>query len=161
MRVERRGATPPARPRLAGFLLFSRDMPNPTIERFMTKTPQTIGHHQTLATAHRLMNELAVRHLPVLDSGRLIGLVSQRDLHFIETLKDVDPEQVLVSEAMSEDVFAVGPRSSVRTVAREMADHKYGCAIVVDRDRVIGIFTTVDALRALFALLEQQRTQAT
>ena len=132
-------------------------MTEPTIEQFMTQSPHTIGTNQTLAVAHRMMREHAIRHLPVLDAGRLVGILSQRDLHLIETLKDVNPDEVLVNEAMTQEAFTVGPRTSVRKVAAEMADHKYGCAVVLDKDRVVGVFTTVDALRALSGLLEEQR----
>jgi acetoin utilization protein AcuB len=135
-------------------------MSDPTVEQFMTHAPHTIGHHQTMASAHQIMREFGVRHLPVLDSGNLVGIVSQRDLLLMETLKNVDPEEVEVSEAMSQDAYAIGPRSSVRKVAAEMAEHKYGCAVVIDKDRVMGVFTTVDALRALSELLEKQRQSA-
>lgn len=131
-------------------------MTEPTIDRFMTKALHTIGHDQTLAAAHRIMHEHAIRHLPVLAAGKLVGMLSLRDLHFIETLKDIDQAQVLVNEAMTQDVFAVGPRSSVRKVAAEMAEHKYGSAVVIDKGHVVGIFTTVDALNALSCLLDQQ-----
>ena len=123
----------------------------------MTGGPQTIGHDQTLAAAHRMMREHSIRHLPVLDAGKLVGILSLRDLLFIETLKDIDQEQVQVREAMSQDVFAIGPRSSVTTVAAEMAEQKYGSAIVMDKGDVVGIFTTVDALKALSSLLDEQR----
>jgi acetoin utilization protein AcuB len=83
--------------------------------------------------------------------------VSQRDLHLIETLKDVDPAEVAVEEAMSPEVFSVGPRASVRKTAAEMADRKLGCAVVMEKERVVGIFTTIDALRALVTLLEEER----
>ena len=123
----------------------------------MTEAPHTIGHDQTLAAAHRMMHKHSIRHLPVLDAGKLVGILSLRDLHFIETLKDIDQEQVQVSEAMSPDVFAIGPRSSLRKVAAEMAEQRYGSAIVIDNGRVVGIFTTVDALTALSSLLDEQR----
>jgi acetoin utilization protein AcuB len=132
-------------------------MTDPSIARFMTEGPHTIGHDQTLAAAHRMMRENSIRHLPVLDAGKLVGILSLRDLLFIETLKDIDPEQVQVNEAMSQDVFAIGPRSSVRTVAAEMAEQKYGSAVVIDKGHVVGIFTTVDALNALSSLLDEQR----
>lgn len=132
-------------------------MTEPCIDRFMTKTLHTIGHDQTLAVAHRIMHEHALRHLPVLDAGKLVGILSLRDLHFIETLKDIDQAQVQVNEAMTQDVFTVGPRSSVRKVVAEMAEHKYGSAVVVDRGHVVGIFTTVDALKALSSFLDEQR----
>lgn len=132
-------------------------MTEPLIDQFMTRGPHTIGHDQTLAAAHRMMRDHAIRHLPVLEAGKLVGVVSLRDLHFIETLKDIDQEKVQVGEAMSQDVFATGPRASVRKVAAEMAEHKYGCAVVIDKGRVAGIFTTVDALQTLSRLLEAQR----
>jgi acetoin utilization protein AcuB len=142
---------------LAGFLLLGNRMSEPTIDQFMTKGPHTIGQGQTLAAAHRMMREHSIRHLPVLEGGKLVGIVSQRDLHFLETLADVDAEEVEVSEAMSQDAFAIGPGSTVRKVAAEMADHKYGCAVVIDKGHVVGVFTTVDALKALSQLLDAQR----
>ena len=60
-------------------------------------------------------------------------MLSQLDLHFLESLEDVDPARVTVSEAMSTDTYAIGPRSALCKVAAEMADHRYGSAVVVDR----------------------------
>lgn len=128
-------------------------MTQQTIDQYMTRSPHTIGHHQTLAAAHGMMNQLKVRHLPVLEGGKLIGLLSERDLMFVETLRTVDREVVKVGDAMSLDIFTVHPKDSVRKIAAQMADHKYGSAIVVDGKQVVGVFTTVDALRALAQLL--------
>lgn len=124
-----------------------------TIEQSMTPSPHTIGQDQPLSVAHEMMRTHAIRHLPVLHGGKLVGIISQRDLHFIETLKDVDPEKVRVNEAMSTETYAVGPRSTVLEVAAEMAEHRYGAAVVVDKERVVGIFTTVDGMRMLSDLL--------
>jgi acetoin utilization protein AcuB len=135
-------------------------MAAPTVERFMTHSPHTIGDEQPLSVAHRLMRQHRIRHLPVLHGGKLVGIVSQRDLHFIETLANVDPEKVTVGDAMSTDTYAIGPRTPLRKVAEEMADHRYGSAVVVANDRVIGILTTVDGMRALSTLLAEQKSQA-
>jgi acetoin utilization protein AcuB len=105
------------------------------------------------------MRDHRIRHLPVLDAGRLVGVVSDRDLHLIETLQDVDPEKVKVDEAMSTDPFVIDRRRALLDVVCEMVDHKYGSAIVVDGDRVIGVFTVVDALRLLSDLLQRGRTR--
>jgi acetoin utilization protein AcuB len=129
-------------------------MLNLTVDGFMTRCVHTIGHDQSLAAAHRLMRAHEIRHLPVLDAGKLVGILSQRDLQLIETLADVDPEAVEVAEAMSTETYTVSSRAAVRKVAAEMADRKFGSVVVVEQERVIGIFTTVDALRALSALLE-------
>ena len=127
-----------------------------TIQQFMTRTPHTIGKDQTLTAAHRMMREHDIRHLPVLEDGRLVGLLSQRDLHLIESLEDVDPDQVTVSEAMSSEVFTVGPRATVRKVATEMATRKLGSAVVMDDSTVVGVFTTTDALDVLVGVIETQ-----
>ena len=120
-----------------------------TVKEFMTRNPITIGDQMPLAAAHRVMRESGVRHLPVLSSGKLVGVLSQRDLHFIETLPGVDPQEVLVSEAMSPDVYTATPTTPLDEIVSAMADNKYGSVIVVDRGRTVGVFTTVDALRAL------------
>lgn len=135
-------------------------MSEPTVDRFMTHCPHTIGHDQPLSTAHRLMRQYDIRHLPVLQGGKLVGMLSQRDLHFIETLANVDQETVAVSEAMTVDTYAVGPRTSLRRVAADMADHRYGSAVVIENERVVGILTTVDGLRALSLILSEQQRQA-
>ena len=123
------------------------------IENFMTQVVHTIGRKRTLADAHVMMRELKVRHLPVVERGKLVGLVSLRDLHLVETLPDVVPEEVSVDDAMSEDVFAVSPGTPLADVARRMAKLKYGSAVVMERGKVIGIFTATDALFALDFLL--------
>src|SRR5262245_23912033 len=107
-------------------------MANIKIKDHMTAGAHTIGRDQTLATAHRLMRDNGIRHLPVLDGGKLAGIVSERDLHFVETLGDVVPDQVSVEEAMTTDVFTVAPTANLRDVALSMADHKYGSAVVVE-----------------------------
>lgn len=120
-----------------------------TVRDYMTAGPYTIGSEQSLAKAHELMRENAVRHLPVLHAGRLAGMVSVRDLHLVETLKDVDPEAVSVEEAMTRDPFVVAPDALLADVARDMAEKKLGSAIVAEKGKVVGVLTTVDALRAL------------
>ncbi|HEX8823151.1 MAG TPA: CBS domain-containing protein [Archangium sp.] len=131
-----------------------------TIDEFMTRTVHTIGTKSPLSEAHRIMNEHAIRHLPVLEGGRLVGVVSMRDLHLIETLKGVDPQEVTVDEAMSQDAYTVPPGTALLEVARTMAMHKYGSAVVARDGRVDGIFTTIDALKALEALLASPQAEA-
>jgi acetoin utilization protein AcuB len=126
---------------------------NNAIENFMTRSVHTIGTKSPLTEAHRMMNDNNIRHLPVLEGGRLVGMLSQRDLHLIETLRDVDPKEVIVEEAMSQDAYTVTPETPLADVAREMGAHKYGSAVIIRGAQVLGIFTTTDALKALDTVL--------
>jgi acetoin utilization protein AcuB len=125
-----------------------------TIERYMSPSPHTIGSDQPLSAAHRLMQRYDIRHLPVLKGGRIVGVVSQRDLHLMETLPGVHADELSVEEAMSQDVYSVHREAPLAEVAREMATRKLGSAVVLERNKVVGVFTTVDALHALSDALE-------
>ena len=127
--------------------------PIPTVQRFMTTCPLTIGVEQTLFAAEKVMAANHVRHLPVLAAGQLRGLLTQRDIHLVETLDGVDPRSVKVEDAMLESVYAVTPDAPLDEVVREMAEHKYGCAVVMQNEHVVGVLTTVDVCRALAELL--------
>lgn len=127
----------------------------PAISRYMTKQPWTIARTASLADAHELMREHQLRHLPVLDNSELVGIVSLRDLHLLETIEKFALDGVSVDEAMSEHPFIVTGDTPLDEVAEIMATKKYGSAIVVGREGVEGIFTTSDACRALAGILQR------
>jgi len=122
----------------------------------MTRVPIRVQIDDELERVNQLMQEHAIRHLPVLDGTRLAGVVSDRDLGMIETLLPTEWERIRVSEAMTPDPFAVGPDAGLWEVAKTMAREKYGCAIVTDGDEVVGVFTTIDALRVLAEIIESE-----
>jgi len=126
----------------------------PTISKYMTTLPHTIGADQPLSKANSMMTELRVRHLPVLSGGKLVGILSDRDVKLVETFRDVNPDDVKVEEAYSPDPYIAAPTSSLAEVCAKMAAHKYGCALVCDNHKLVGIFTWVDALNAFNELLE-------
>jgi acetoin utilization protein AcuB len=125
----------------------------PSVQKYMTTSPHTIGDDQPMSLAHAMMREHKIRHLPVLRGAKLVGLVSDRDLNMVGSLQDVDPRKVLVSEAMTQDPYLVSPDAALDEVVSTMAQSKYGSAIVTQHDKVVGIFTTVDACRAFSDLL--------
>lgn len=123
--------------------------PNTTIRDVMTGTPHTVGRNQKLAVAHDLMRKHGLRHLPVLEARELVGVISQRDLYFLEASSGIDRRVEVVGEAMSGDVFQAKPDDKLTDVARVMAERRLGCAVVVEGPEVIGIFTATDALTLL------------
>ncbi len=126
---------------------------------FMTTPVRTVEVDQTLADVHRIMNGARVRHLPVVEDGVLVGLVSQRDLHLVETLAGVDPLEVGVDEAMTREVLAVTPDTPLAWVVVEMLSRGRGSAVVAVQGQVAGIFTRSDALRVLRVLLEERQKE--
>jgi acetoin utilization protein AcuB len=92
----------------------------------------------------------------VLRGGKLVGMITERDLALVETLKDVDPAVITVDDAMSPGVYTVSPDAPIDEVVEEMASKKYGSAVVVQNNKVVGIFTTVDVCSAFSALLHSR-----
>ena len=119
----------------------------------------TISVDDTLWTVNEIMELGSVRHLPVVQSGKLVGVVSQRDL-LRASLSSVmglsgDEQQVFlegvkIAEVMSAEPVAVSPDDSVHEAARTMAGRKIGCLPVVQGGELIGIVTETDVL-AYFA----------
>ncbi len=125
-----------------------------TVRQFMTPAPETIAADLTLAQARGRMFQINARHLPVVHNGELVGILSDRDISLVEAVEG-DLDRLLVRQAMTQVPFTCGPGAHLHAVAAEMAAHKYGSAIVVDREHpgdVVGVFTTTDALRALAEL---------
>jgi acetoin utilization protein AcuB len=126
----------------------------PTIQKYMTASPHSIGQDQPIAKADEMMRQFKIRHLPVLEGGKLLGIISDRDIRFLESFKDVDPKKTKVGDCSIQDVFSVKPESMLDEVCDAMAENKFGCAVVMDNSRLVGIFTWIDALRAMSELLK-------
>jgi acetoin utilization protein AcuB len=86
-----------------------------------------------------------------------VGVVSERDLMMALGLAGVDPTRTPVAQAMSPAPRTLSPDSSLEWVAAAMAQQKIGSMVVVEQQRIVGIFTTIDALRALGELLARAR----
>ncbi len=126
----------------------------PTVQKFMSYVPKSIRSDQTIAQAGEIMRKLHLRHLPVLKDGNLVGILTDRDINLVSSFKDVDPTKMIVEQAFTADPYFTKPTAPLDEVVAHMAEHKYGCALVVDNGKLVGIFTEIDALKALSELLE-------
>jgi acetoin utilization protein AcuB len=120
-----------------------------TVADVMSKDPCCIQSTDSLRQAHWTMLTKGVRHLPVLEGERLVGVVSERDLYLVESVRAINAEEEPVSAAMSSPPFTTGPGTLLRDVVHVMRAQRYGSSVVVEGARVVGIFTRNDALRAL------------
>ena len=124
-----------------------------TIEQVMHPFPHGIGDHETLATAKKMMAKYGIRHLPVQRGGAVLGILTDRDINYVLSQEDRPAEELFVKDSYIEDPFIVEPHVSVRRAARRMADERIGCAVVAQNEKLLGIFTTVDACRTLADVL--------
>lgn len=120
----------------------------PMIQKYMTAMPHTIGADISAKTALVMMREHRIRHLPVQHAGKLVGILTDRDLKLACSFEG--SENLNVEDVMTLDPYHVAPDAPLARVVSEMAEHKYGCAIVQqDNGKVVGIFTAADGLRVL------------
>jgi acetoin utilization protein AcuB len=131
-----------------------------SIDKYMSTVLILVEPTQSIAEAARLMRQHDIRHLPVVKKGKIVGILSRDDVHLIETLEDVDPKRVTVDEAMTEDPYVVEPDEPIHSVAKEMAARKIGSAVVAHGGKLLGIFTTTDALLALAATIVEHEASS-
>ncbi len=119
----------------------------------MTVQPCTVDHGLALEDARDRMWANKIRHLLVMRGGHLCGVLSERDISLAMGLPGMKLAQPKVEEAMSTHVYACQVDTPLEDVVAEMEAHRYGCAVVLDDEYVVGIFTTTDALRVVRTLL--------
>lgn len=134
---------------------------NPQVIAFMTPFPYAIDVDARLEEAHKLMREHRFRHLPVTSGGAIVGVLTDRDIKLIlgPDFGSPDERALRVRDAYVEKPCVVPASTSVATVARTMAEHRIGSAIVTKNDKLVGIFTVTDACRALAQILEDPREE--
>ena len=127
---------------------------SPTLADVMSRVPVTIDASLTIEDALARMFEHHIRHLPVMQDGHLVGVISERDLAIMETLPLKDRQHTTVGQTMSGHVFTCAPTDSVREAVAAMAERKLGTAVVMENGKLAGIFTTIDAMKLLLGYLE-------
>jgi acetoin utilization protein AcuB len=125
-----------------------------TVEQYMTRSPKTIGADQLAATALHVMRAFEVRHLPVLKDGKLVGVLSDRELPLLASAAAM----TTVSALMNPGPYSASPHTSLAVVARDMAEHKIESVVVEQAGHVVGILTVVDVARALAETLREDET---
>ncbi len=124
----------------------------------MTRDVVTLSPQTTAAEALALCREKGIRHLPVMEEGRLVGMVSDRDLRSATPALG-DParaealQKILVRGVMVRDVLATHPEDPIEQAANTMREEKIGCLPVIEGDELVGILTSSDVLEALVFLI--------
>lgn len=119
------------------------------ISEYMTEATIQIDVELSLADAKDRMASSSIRHLPVIDDGKLVGMLSARDLLLIESLPGINRDETLVDAAMVDSPKTVAPTASLGEALAVMEDNHIGALPVVEGGKLVGIFTSTDALKLL------------
>ena len=120
------------------------------IMNVMTSNPETIGPDATLSNAKTIMDAGRFRRVPVVEDGRLVGILTERDLReytgYLEATR--------VNAAMRTALVSVTPYNTVEDAARLMLKHKIGGLPIVADGKLVGIVTTSDLLKAFLVVVK-------
>lgn len=123
-----------------------------TVEEFTSPAVVTIAPGEILDKALELMQENGIRHLPVVDNDKVLGIISERDI-LTHIGKDWG-KMLRIEDIMNDSVLSVYQNDNLGEVAYQLSSQKKGSAVVLDNDgNLFGIFTTTDALNALVEIL--------
>lgn len=131
------------------------------VRHIMPRKLVTISMGERLSTVEDIMTLGQVRHMPVVQGGKLVGVVSHRDLlrASLSELTSFGSEErraflhaIEISRVMSEPPIVIDPEAAVERAARVMAEHKIGCLPVVEGEKLIGLVTETDVLRSIAGL---------
>jgi CBS domain-containing protein len=123
----------------------------------------TISVSDRLSTVEDIMTLGRVRHIPVVRLGKLVGVVSERDLlraslSSIAHRRDERRaflEEVDIARVMSSPPVVIGPDATVAEAARTMAERKIGCLPVVEDEELVGLVTETDLLHYFASHLDE------
>jgi acetoin utilization protein AcuB len=128
------------------------------IQDVMTSCPYKIEVDCSHKQALELMNLRGIRHLPVVDQGELVGVLSKRDLELSSVLFASSETGSGIRELCAKNPYIVASDQDLGQVAREMSERKIDCALVSDAEgNLVGIFTTTDACRLIHLILEEMK----
>lgn len=127
-----------------------------TVREIMMGSPVTLKPDDTLKLANDVISLGRVRHIPIVDDGRLVGVLSERDLigtaaNRIFGLKQKTRsallKTLLIKDIMKKRILTVEPDTKIREAARLMATKEIGCLPVMSEGALVGLVTTTDILR--------------
>ncbi len=131
---------------------------NLPVSEIMTKNVLTVNRSTDLRHVNTLMREKNIRHLPVVEDDRLVGIVSKTDImrlssgDIYDNQGDADEaifDMLTLDQVMVHRPFSVKHNEKVRDVALKLATAEYHAFPVINQDKVVGIITTTDIIKFL------------
>lgn len=131
----------------------SNAMKNVSVDEYTTPSPIVVKPQQSLKEIQEIFRSENIRHMPIVDEGRVVGILTDRDIKLLSSLFE-DLSSITAQSVMTKDPYTVEPDASLESVVFHMSKEKIGSAIVQSStDDYLGIFTSTDALNALLEVL--------
>lgn len=129
------------------------------VGRRMTRNPKTVAPDDSLGRAADLMRENRINHLPVVEAGKLVGILSDTDLRNAALTTQLSQGvgalgERPVREVMRTEVWSLTPEDSLEDALLVITRQKFGALPVLAGDRLVGIITKIDLLRAFASVLD-------
>lgn len=127
-----------------------------TVRDIMASEVTTLNRNDSLQLAKDIMSLGRVRHFPVIDDDKVVGVVSQRDLYkaslgsvmkYGEKAQRAFLEGIAIKEVMADPPITIAPHATVQEAARLMMEKKIGCLPVLEGPKLVGIVTETDMLK--------------
>ena len=134
---------------------------NEPISSIMTREVITLSLSDTLYSAEKRMKTNHIRHMPVVNEGKLIGLISLSDLQRISFIDAYSKEgtedtpvynMLSIKDLMIKNPLTASPRTTILEVSKLLASKEFHSLPVVDQDKLVGIITTTDLLHYFIEL---------
>jgi CBS domain-containing membrane protein len=129
-----------------------------TVRDLMAENPATLDRNETLDIPDTIMSLGRIRHMPVVEDGKVVGILSQRDLFrsalivalgFGRKTTSTLIKTIRIKEVMTKPAITIRADAAVSDAARLMIEEKIGCLPVVENERLVGLITETDILRSV------------
>ena len=136
--------------------MVKRPKKMPVVGVVMTSFPYFVGLEDSVLELEKVMDERGIRHLPVQDKGKLVGIISERDLHHRvkRTAAPEEKKSVRARDVMVADPYVVTFNTPLKEVVAQMARRRIGAVIVERRGKLAGILSAMDVCRIFGEYLE-------
>lgn len=125
------------------------------VSEYVTPNPVTVSPDTSLQDIIELLKNYEIRHLPVIEDNRPIGIISTRDIKMLE--KHNNALSLLARDIMTPSPYTISPDTPLERAAFDLSNYKIGSALIIDQDNSLtGIFTTTDALNALIEVIRAE-----
>ena len=132
------------------------------VKEIMSKNPVTIGPSAKLRAVNELMKANKIRHVPVVKNGKLIGIVTEKDIRYAMIPEKIPGKKVpkgwnldhlKVQDIMTNDALTISQEAQVEEVAHIIYGHKIGAVPVMKNDELVGIISVMDILGVFIEMM--------